>query len=409
VTARSFTVLQVVGARPNYVKAAALLRAMGAAPEVECLLVDTGQHYDPELRAALFRDLELRSPDIAFTAGSGTHAEQTARILVDFERVLLDRRPDAVVVVGDVNSTLACALATAKLGIPLVHVEAGLRSYDRSMPEEINRVVTDTLSQLLLTPSRDAADNLAAEGIRGSHVRFVGNVMIDTLLSAITVARRRGVPARLGLSPGGYTLLTLHRPENVGDPRTLGRILEAVGTLERDMPVVFPMHPRTRAQLEGALSTQVGRRKNLLRMPPLGYLDFVALEQDAALVVTDSGGVQEETTALGVPCVTVRERTERPVTVARGTNLVAGSDPARIMSACGKALAARPTTPPEIEGWDGHAAERAVAEIVAFLLGRLPPGACEAVQLHGRSVRRFHRMRARMRVPSRTEPRSLVP
>jgi UDP-N-acetylglucosamine 2-epimerase (non-hydrolysing) len=298
-------VLCVVGARPNYMKMAPILRAL-AARNVPATLVHTGQHYDASLSDRFFDELGMPRPTVNLEVGSASHAQQTAEVMKRFEPVLLEQKPSVVVVVGDVNSTIACALVAVKLGVPVAHVEAGLRSYDRGMPEEINRVLTDQISELLFTTERSAADNLAKEGIDPARVHFVGNVMIDTLQASL--ARAVAPPAELQKKPG-YAVLTLHRPSNVDDPKTLGRLLGAMRKIAERLPVVFPVHPRTAAKLADANSG------GLLIRPPLGYLEMLGLMRDAQMVLTDSGGMQEETTALGVPCITLRENTERPIAV----------------------------------------------------------------------------------------------
>src|SRR5690606_37619548 len=317
-------VLLVAGARPNFMKVAPILKEL-AKQGHEAVLVHTGQHYDAQMSAAFFRDLELPEPDHYLGVGSASHAVQTARVMEAFEPVLLEERPDWVVVVGDVNSTLACALVTAKLGYEigcrLAHVEAGLRSHDWRMPEEVNRVLTDRLSDLLLTPSRDADENLRAEGIPEERIGFVGNVMIDTLFAQLPKARARDVPGQMGLERKCYAVVTLHRPSNVDDPTALRTVLEALGRVAREMPVVLPIHPRTRKNAENfGLS---GLMEPLRVIEPLGYTEMLSLVEGAAIVLTDSGGLQEETTALGVPCITLREQTERPITLTEGTNRLA--------------------------------------------------------------------------------------
>ncbi|HEX7120633.1 MAG TPA: UDP-N-acetylglucosamine 2-epimerase (non-hydrolyzing), partial [Longimicrobiales bacterium] len=316
--------LVVAGARPNFMKVAPILRALRERGH-QGVLVHTGQHYDARMSDAFFRDLELPEPDHHLGVGSGSHAVQTARVMEAFEPVLLETRPDWVVVVGDVNSTLACALVASKLreatGCRIAHVEAGLRSRDWRMPEEVNRVLTDRLSDLLLTPSRDAHPNLLAEGIDEARIAFVGNVMIDTLFHQLPKARVLDVPCRLGLERGRYAVATLHRPSNVDDPHALRAVLEALARVAEEMPVVLPLHPRTRKN-----AAAFGLEKELARMnvlEPVGYREMVSLVDGAAVVLTDSGGLQEETTALGVPCVTLREQTERPITIAEGTNRLA--------------------------------------------------------------------------------------
>ena len=359
----------VAGARPNFVKVAPVIKALKNRPGTETTLVHTGQHYDYEMSTSFFEELQLPDPDIFLEVGSGSHGEQTGRILAAFEKVLLKDSTAAVVVVGDVNSTLACALAAAKCGVPVAHVEAGLRSFDRRMPEEINRVLTDALADYLFTPSADADENLRREGAPEDRIFRVGNVMIDTLRENEAAARERNVSGRLGLKPGTYAVCTLHRPSNVDGANTLRTILRVLSLLQEKCPVVFPLHPRTRMRLEDfGLAGTLNVQPNIRAIEPLGYLDFIGLTATAALVLTDSGGVQEETTALGIPCLTLRETTERPVTVTMGTNAVVGTDPDRVLAAADRALAGdwpRGTLP---EGWDGHAADR----IAAVLCGSKP-------------------------------------
>ena len=350
-------------------KADAIIRAAKPAG-IECCLLHTGQHYDSELSQIVLAELGLPEPDVHLDVGSGSHAEQTARIMLGFEPELLRIDPQAVVVVGDVNSTLAAALVASKEHYPVAHVEAGLRSNDLRMPEEINRRLCDHISDFLYATSQDAVENLLAEGIPAERIVFAGNTMIDTLLRLRDSARRRGTPARFGLESRGYALATLHRPENVDDPRFLPILLDALTKIGRRLPVVFPVHPRTRARM-GAID--VGRRwddRTVIATDALGYLDFIALLADARLVVTDSGGVQEEATVLGIPCLTVRDNTERPVTVTQGTNTVVGRDPARLVREAEARLDA-PTVPNELpERWDGHAGERIVEHLNARLTER---------------------------------------
>jgi len=332
---------------------------LGRRAGVDARLVHTGQHYDEAMSAAFFADLALPAPDVFLGVGSGSQAEQTARILSAFEKVLCEMVPAAVVVVGDVNSTLACALAAAKCEIPVVHVEAGLRSFDRTMPEEINRVLTDALADYLFTPSGDADENLLREGAPTERVFRVGNVMVDTLRRYEATARARGIPGRFGLQPRRYAVCTLHRPSNVDEPHTFRGILRALSTLQEECPILFPVHPRTRKQLDSfGMAEVLLPQRGLNAVQPLGYLDFLGLLADAALVLTDSGGVQEETTVLGVPCLTLRHETERPVTVTHGTNLVVGTDPERILATARRTLAGERPQGQIPEGWDGHAAER---------------------------------------------------
>ncbi len=355
-------VVHVVGTRPNFMKVAPVLRAC-AARGFEQRLVHTGQHYDPLMSDVFFRDLGLPEPDVHLGVGSGTHAAMTARCMLAFEEALGRLpRPDWVVVPGDVNSTLAAALVAVKAGVRVAHLEAGLRSFDRTMPEELNRVATDHLADLLLTPSADADENLAREGIPAARVARVGNVMIDSLLASLPAARARGVPERLGLTPGRYAVLTLHRPSNVDDPATLGRLLTALARIAERVPVIFPVHPRTRGRLS---ERAVAPRAAALRLvEPMGYLEFLSLTSRAGLILTDSGGLQEESTALGVPCLTLRENTERPITVAEGTNVVVGTDPERILPEAAAALEGRGKRGRRPELWDGHAAERVAAALL---------------------------------------------
>jgi UDP-N-acetylglucosamine 2-epimerase (non-hydrolysing) len=360
----------VAGARPNFMKIAPVEKALHRAGH-ETLIVHTGQHYDDRMSGSFFRDLDIREPDHHLGVGSASHAVQTARVMESFEPVLLDVRPDWVMVPGDVNSTLACALVVVKLkgetGTRLAHLEAGLRSHDWGMPEEVNRVLTDRCSDLLLTPSHDAAANLAAEGIAADRVVFVGNVMIDTLVGRLPEARALELPTSMGLAPGRFVLATLHRPSNVDDPAALRTCLEAFTRVGRELPLVLPLHPRTRKQVEafGLASLLDGLRVS----EPLGYIEMLSLMDGAAAVLTDSGGVQEETTALGVPCVTLRAQTERPVTVSHGTNRLAPwpLTVAGIHETCRQAVAEGRAGVGERspEGWDGRAAERAVAALEA--------------------------------------------
>lgn len=362
------TVLHVVGARPNFMKVAPLLLAASQRSGHEHLLVHTGQHYDETLNDAIFRDLALRAPDVHLGVGSGTHAEQTGRIMVAFEPVVRERRPSLVVVAGDVNSTLACSVVAAKAGVPIAHLEAGLRSNDWAMPEEINRLVTDRLTSLFLTPSADADENLRREGVPSTAIVRVGNLMVDTLVRNLERARRGDALARFGVSRGGFILTTLHRPSNVDDEQTLQGLIEVLATLAEDVPVIFPMHPRTRARLASN-----GSIRKITMVEPLGYLDFLQLEDAARVVLTDSGGVQEETTALGVPCLTMRENTERPVTVTEGTNKVIGSDPRRVLAETREVLRRKHPLSRVPDLWDGRAAQRAIDAIERFLENpRLP-------------------------------------
>jgi UDP-N-acetylglucosamine 2-epimerase (non-hydrolysing) len=363
---RRFRVVAVAGARPNFMKVAPLLRAFAASGRFDCFLVHTGQHYDESMSESFFRELGIARPDVNLGVGSGSHAAMTAEVLRLVEPILIEQKPDALVVVGDVNSTLAAALAASKLGVRIAHVEAGLRSGDRSMPEEINRVLTDAISDWLFVTEPAGRENLLREGVAPARVHLVGNVMIDTLLANLGRARAQGTLARLGLRAAEYVALTLHRPANVDDPRRLARLFAVFEELHGELPVVFPVHPRTRAAIESKLG---GRAPRLLATEPLGYLDFLALMADARFVLTDSGGVQEETTALGVPCLTLRDNTERPITVSEGTNTLAGTDPSAIRAEVRKLLAGEGKRGRVPQLWDGRAAER-IAGILASELER---------------------------------------
>lgn len=359
--------LVVAGARPNFMKVAPILRALDTAG-FEALLVHTGQHYDAHMSDAFFRDLSIPTPDFHLGVGSGSHASQTAAVMEAFEPVLLEQRPDWVVVVGDVNSTLACALVTVKLkeevGSRIAHVEAGLRSGDWRMPEEVNRVLTDRMSDLLLTPSHDARPNLLGEGIPEDRVCFVGNVMIDTLFAQLPRARATDMPGTVGLKRGKYGVVTLHRPSNVDDQGSLRVVLEALSLVADTMPVVFPMHPRTKQNVETfGLEPLLDP---LHVMDPLGYTDMLSLIEGAAVVLTDSGGLQEESTALGVACVTLREQTERPITVTEGTNRVVPwpmSTAGVYQTFRGALEQGRAASACCIDGWDGQASNRIVAAL----------------------------------------------
>ena len=356
-------VLVVAGARPNFMKVAPILAELDARGIPSCL-VHTGQHYSAQLSDAIFRDLGIREPEYNLGVGSGTHAEQTARVMEKFEPVLREVRPSWVVVVGDVNSTLACALVTAKLrhelSCGLAHVEAGLRSGDWRMPEEVNRVLTDRLADLLLIPSDDARPNLLAEGLSEERIVFVGNVMIDTLFRQRPRARELDLLARLGLARGAYAVATLHRPSNVDSPETLRPVLEGLAAVAETMPVVFPIHPRTRRNADAFGAGPL--LDHLITVEPLGYLEMLALNDGAAVVLTDSGGIQEETTALGIPCVTLREQTERPITITEGTNRMVAwpITPRGMVEAFHEALGRRGRALQAPRGWDGRASARVV-------------------------------------------------
>ncbi len=366
-----FRIISIVGARPNLPKIAPLIREMQRHPEIEPLLVHTGQHYDENLSNIFFRQMGIPEPHMNLGVGSGTHAEQTAEILKRVEPILLKQQPDLVLVVGDVNSTIAVSLAAVKMGIPVAHVEAGLRSFDRSMPEEINRVLTDALAKYLFATENDAVENLLKEGRPREFIHLVGNVMIDSLFHFLPVAQQSRIGDELGLRNGkgwqSFGVLTLHRPSNVDSTEKLAEILGAIDAIAKQVPMVFPVHPRTQQRLsQGGIK----RYPQLRLIQPLGYLDFLCLLSNATLALTDSGGIQEETTALGVPCLTLRENTERPITISQGTNVLVGTNPSKIAAATEQVLRGdgkRGRTPPF---WDGHAAER----IVEILLRAGPCG-----------------------------------
>lgn len=359
--------MSIVGARPNFMKVAPIAAELKRRDSpFTSTIVHTGQHYDDQLSKVFFDDLAIPRPDVNLEVGSSSHAQQTAAIMAAFEPVLLERRADLVLVVGDVNSTIACALVAIKLGVPVAHVEAGLRSFDRTMPEEINRILTDQLSELLFTTEASAEANLRREGIAGEKIHFVGNVMIDTLLAHRDHARGLNVQERLGLGSADYGLLTLHRPSNVDNAASFERMIGAIGEIAEDVPLVFPVHPRTRpAVLGSATADRLVKRGRLRLLDPLGYLEFLSLMQRATIVLTDSGGIQEETTILGVPCLTLRDNTERPVTVTHGTNRVVGTRPESIVAGWReiKGHASAPGAPPL---WDGGAARRIVDVLIRF-------------------------------------------
>lgn len=361
----------IVGARPNFMKIAPIMREFNKNDSgITARLLHTGQHYDAEMKAAFFDQLGIPEPDVDLGVGSGTHAQQTSEIMKRFEPELDAWTPNAILVVGDVNSTIACALVAVKKGIPVIHVEAGLRSYDREMPEEINRVLTDQIASLLFTTEKDAEANLTREGINSERIRFVGNVMIDTLM----MNREKAVSASQTFSrikdgglvsdlTSGYALVTLHRPSNVDVPAVLERIMRTLVGISHRIPIVFPVHPRTRGQIDKFNLKGLLQQGRIAMMPPLGYHELLGLMESAKVVLTDSGGIQEETTALGVPCITLRENTERPITVTQGTNTIVGSDPEKIMLAFNEVMenGGKAGRVPEL--WDGRAAERIAREI----------------------------------------------
>lgn len=349
--------MHVVGARPNFMKVAPVLNALAATGQAKQTLVHTGQHYDKNMSDVFFEQLGIPSPDVNLEVGSGTHAFQTANIMLRLEDLLLQRKPDRVLVYGDVNSTVAAAIVCSKLLIPIDHVEAGLRSGDRAMPEEINRIVTDRLADLLFTPSEDGNANLIAEGVDPSQIHLVGNVMIDTLVKMLPKADQVQL-----VVPNEFVLVTLHRPSNTDDPEMLKSILGALSYIARDVPVVFPIHPRTRNRLSN-INFDISQHSGLHLWEPVGYLEFLFLQKRAKLVITDSGGVQEETTYMGIPCLTVRENTERPVTLTLGTNQLIGQDMERLLAAAHEMLNGSPKRGQVPPLWDGKAGER-IAQIL---------------------------------------------
>jgi UDP-N-acetylglucosamine 2-epimerase (non-hydrolysing) len=373
--AQQLKILNIVGARPNLPKIGPLMREMGRRPQIEPVLVHTGQHYDEQLSDIFFRQMGIPAPQVNLEVGSGSHATQTAEILKRIEPVLLEQKPNLVLVVGDVNSTIAVSLAAVKLGIPVAHVEAGLRSFDRAMPEEINRILTDALAEYLFITEEDAAEHLLKEGRPKESIFFVGNVMIDSLRHFLPIAQKSAIGGELHLKNGAhggdpwkrFAVLTLHRPSNVDSTEKLTELLGAIDAVAQEIPVIFPVHPRTQQRL-----TQAGikHHPNLRVIPPVGYLDFLCLLSKATLVLTDSGGIQEETTALGVPCLTLRENTERPITISQGTNLLVGTDPAKIVAAAKEVLAGKSKAGRIPPLWDGHAAERIVETLLRVLPGR---------------------------------------
>jgi UDP-N-acetylglucosamine 2-epimerase (non-hydrolysing) len=368
-------IVTVAGARPNFVKIAPLIKEMRRHAEIEAILVHTGQHYDASMAGQFFDDLQMPFPNYSLEVGPGSHAYQTAEVMKRLEPILEEQHPDLVVVVGDVNSTLAAALTAAKLQIPVAHVEAGLRSFDRSMPEEINRLITDAIADYLFVTEESGRQNLLAEGIAEDKIFFVGNVMIDSLKESRQMWERSTIHNRLGLTQGKYGVVTLHRPSNVDDPTILEGIIRVLAKVAREWPLVFPVHPRTRQSLENLnglrsilhFGMQRPLAKGVYCLEPLGYLDFMSLVSKARIVLTDSGGIQEETTVLGIPCLTLRENTERPVTVTHGTNRIVGASPAKIMQEAEQVLnkPQRILDPPPL--WDGLASQR----IVRILLDRV--------------------------------------
>jgi len=363
-------IIHVVGARPNFMKIAPIIAACQKCGKIESVLVHTGQHYDEEMSDLFFRQLGITEPDVNLEVGSASHAVQTAEIMKAFEPVVLEHKPDAVLVVGDVNSTIACGLVAVKLGVKLIHVEAGLRSGDRSMPEEINRILTDSISDILFCTEQSGVNNLLAEGIPRDKIHMVGHVMIDTLLKNIEKAKASNIHNQINETfdidcGSGYAILTLHRPGNVDDPVVFGRILDVLEVIQNDMPIIFPIHPRTRKNIDGTdFGNRVNNMTNLYLLDPVGYLDFLNLTSNAKLVLTDSGGIQEETTILKIPCLTLRQNTERPVTVEMGSNHVVGTNTENILRVYKKVIgdSRRESQIPPL--WDGNAARRIIDLII---------------------------------------------
>jgi len=363
---KKFKIINIVGARPNFMKIAPLMEAYKSFPEIEPLLVHTGQHYDREMSDLFFNQLGIPRPDYNLEIGSSTHARQTAEIMMAFEPLVIKHRPDLVLVVGDVNSTIACGLVAVKLGVKLSHVEAGLRSGDRAMPEEINRILTDSISDYLFCTEQSGVDNLLAEGVAPGKIFLVGNVMIDTLLKNRDRAESSTILESYGIKPGAYAVLTLHRPSNVDDPDVFDSILAALKVIQEDMPIIFPLHPRTRNRIAStSLAEQFKTMPNLRPVDPVGYLDFLKLLASARLVLTDSGGIQEETTILKVPCLTLRENTERPVTCEIGTNRLVGVGTKDILAAYREFNSGEPESSMVPPLWDGQAARRIVTVLLA--------------------------------------------
>ena len=359
-----FRILNIVGARPNFMKIAPLMTAMLKSELIEPILIHTGQHYDEKMSKLFFEELEIPKPEVNLGVGSGSQAKQVAKIMEGFDDICEQYKPDAILVVGDVNSTMACSIVAAKLGIKIIHMEAGLRSYDRRMPEEINRIVTDSLADLLLTPSEDGTENLLKEGISPDKIKLVGNIMIDTLLHFLPKAEKSDVLEKLSISKNEYVAVTLHRPSTVDDADNLKSVLETLGKIQEKIKIVFPIHPRTRKNIElYGLNKLVEESSNLILTEPLGYLDFQKLMSNSKFMITDSGGVQEETTALKIPCITVRENTERPVTIWEGTNEIVGFDMEKLLFYANKAISGDWKESRIPQYWDGKTAERVVDTI----------------------------------------------
>ncbi|MFA5356515.1 MAG: UDP-N-acetylglucosamine 2-epimerase (non-hydrolyzing) [Candidatus Omnitrophota bacterium] len=371
---KAIKIINVVGARPNFMKVAPLIKKMRLFPgRIDPVLVHTGQHYDYRMSRVFFRDLDLPKPDIHLEVGSGNHGEQTGRILIKFEKVLQKYKPDMVLVVGDVNSTVACALASVKLNIPVAHVEAGLRSFDMSMPEEVNRIVTDRISTYLFTPCQEANNNLLREGIENNRIFLVGNVMVDSLMEGIKKAASMKIADKLGLEKKGYILVTAHRPSAVDNKSRLLGLINGLSRLSKRIPVVFPMHPRTKKNIAkfglrkyfvAAGEVSGGGKHKIIYLDPMGYLSFLSLMSSASFVVTDSGGIQEETTILNIPCITIRENTERPITITEGTNVLAGLSRDKLLSLAYSIMNGKFKRAAAPRFWDGKTAHRIVKKII---------------------------------------------
>jgi len=355
-------IINIVGARPNFIKIAPIMRQMRKSSVIEPILLHTGQHYDIEMSKRFFEELKIPSPDISLEVGSDTHAKQVARIMERFDDVCDSQKPDGILVVGDVNSTMACSLVAAKKGIKIIHVEAGIRSFDRTMPEEINRMVTDAIADLLLPPSRDAVSNLLREGHSENKIHLVGNIMIDTLMDSKSQVMKSEILQQLGVREKKYALVTLHRPSNVDNIIDFKRILLALAAIQERMTLVFPVHPRTRKIMnDPELKAITENMTGMILCDPLGYFDFGKLVSCCGMVITDSGGIQEESTVYGIPCITIRENTERPITLWEGTNELAGTDTEKIINFAGQILDGKWKTGKIPELWDGHTAERIIA------------------------------------------------
>jgi len=363
-TNHKLRIINIVGARPNFIKIAPLMAEYKRHPKIQPLLVHTGQHYDYEMSEIFFQNLEIPNPDIYLNVGNGSHAAQTAKIMTAFEKVVLKEQPDLIVVVGDVNSTLACSLVASKLNTKIAHVEAGLRSFDREMPEEINRIVTDSLSDYLFVSEGSGLKNLKKEGINSNKVHFVGNIMIDTLLANMNIINQSNILEKLELSKNEYSVMTLHRPSNVDSEEALLEILDILNFMSKEIKIVYPIHPRPKKMIKAYnLSKKFEGLKNLIFIEPLGYIDFVKLVKDSNFVLTDSGGIQEETTILKVPCLTMRENTERPVTIEKGTNYLVGRDKEQIKRRIRDILKGKIKESNILELWDGETAKRIVKVI----------------------------------------------